>query len=197
MQHDDDYALIRRVVARERQAFEMLYQRYYTRLSGYLAKILKRQDLVEEVLNDVMFVLWNNAARFNYTSRLSTWIFGIAYRKALKTLEQHAVLPPKVLAEAGAALAPTAPEHPQTLLERQELRQMLGKVLQHLSMEQRTTLELTFYHGFSSQEIATIMECPVNTVKTRLFYARKRLELLCKEHGFGSAQGISHGSSHD
>lgn len=192
MQHQDDFALIRRVAAKERQAFEILYQRYYARLASYLAKFLKRQELIEEALNDVMLVVWSQAQRFNYTSRLSTWIFGIAYHKALKSLQQHAPLGADVLADAGEALAPSDPENPEELLGQQELRQIIEKALQDLSVEHRTTLELSFYHGFSCQEIADMMACPVNTVKTRLFYARKRLEPLLKEQGFGAPGGASH-----
>ncbi|MGE3537473.1 MAG: RNA polymerase sigma factor [Candidatus Tectimicrobiota bacterium] len=173
---------MRRVAARDRQAFELLYQRYYTRLSGYVAKFLQRRELVEEVLNDVMLVVWSRAERFNYTSRLSTWIFGIAYNKILQTLRDHTPPTPEETAQAAAMLAPEAPDE---AWKRHELRQSLGRALQTLSVEQRSAIELTFYYGFSCQEIADIMQCPVNTVKTRLFHARKRLEPLLANEGFG------------
>jgi DNA-directed RNA polymerase specialized sigma24 family protein len=83
---DDDHALIRRVAAKDRQAFETLYYRYAERLSRYLSKLIRQRELVEEALNDTMLVVWQNAARFNHTSRLSTWMFGIAHHKALKAL---------------------------------------------------------------------------------------------------------------
>jgi DNA-directed RNA polymerase specialized sigma24 family protein len=81
---EDDLILIRRVAEKDRQAFEILYQRYALRLHRYLSKLIRQRALIEEVLDDVMLVVWQNAAHFNQTSRISTWMFGIAYHKALK-----------------------------------------------------------------------------------------------------------------
>lgn len=181
MPQDDDLSLIQRVVAKDRHAFETLYQRYYRQLYSYLMKMLHRTDVVEEVLNDVMMVVWSDAERFNRQSKLSTWIFGIAYHKALKALHQatrdHSE-PESDLPE-GADL--DGPEH--TLLQ-QEIREGLEKALKGLSPEHRSVIEFAFFHGFSYAEIAKMMDCPVNTVKTRIFHARKRLgELLTPSEG--------------
>src|SRR5262245_28468075 len=81
---DNDPDLIRRVAGKDRRAFELLYQRYAQRIHRYLSRFISQPDVVEEVLDDVMLVIWQNASRFNHTSRLSTWIFGIAHFKALK-----------------------------------------------------------------------------------------------------------------
>jgi hypothetical protein len=98
MSHEDDFSLIRRVAAKDRQAFESLYQRYYLQLMGYLVKFLGRRELAEDVVHEVMVVVWNEASRFRYTSLLSTWLFGIAYYKAwkaqAKTAEQPLDMPP-------------------------------------------------------------------------------------------------------
>jgi RNA polymerase sigma factor (sigma-70 family) len=180
MPHEDDFSLIRRVAAKDRQAFESLYQQYYPRLMGYLVKLLDRRELAEDVVHEVMVVVWNEASRFRYTSRLSTWMFGIAYHKALKartkTAEQPLDRPP---------VAPTALDQadPEDAMIRQETHNALVHALQALSPEQRAVVELTFYHGFSYREIAAIVGCPVNTVKTRMLYARKRLAQLLPELG--------------
>ena len=86
---DDDLDLIRRVAAQDRQAFEALYRRYAPRLHGYLWKLLRRREVVEEVLDDVMVVVWKGSRKFNFTSRLSTWIFGIAHNMALKAFRKY------------------------------------------------------------------------------------------------------------
>ena len=86
----DDVTLIDQVAVKDRQAFEVLYQRYYQRLYGYLFKLLQRQEMVEEVINDVMMVVWNDAARFRHRSKPSTWIFGIAYNKGRKAFVRFA-----------------------------------------------------------------------------------------------------------
>lgn len=176
MPRDDDFSLIQRVAAKDRQAFEKLYRRYYQRLFGYLRKLLKHQELVEETVNDVMLVVWKDAARFSHKSRLSTWIFGIAYHKALKALEKTAEKPLDML--------PSSPawddrDNPEAAISQQEASHALVQAVQALSPEHRAVVELTFYSGFAYHEIAAIVGCPVNTVKTRMFYARKRLgELL-------------------
>jgi RNA polymerase sigma factor (sigma-70 family) len=177
---EDDLILIRRVAAKDRQAFETLYHRYARRLYGYLAKSIRQQEVVEEVLNDVMLVLWQNASRFDNTSRLSTWIFGIAHHKALKALARSS--------KPAADVLPATPEwsdreDPEGVVTRQELGHILARALNALPPEQRAVVELTFYHGCSYQEVAAITGCPVNTVKTRMFHARRRLVQLLARLG--------------
>jgi RNA polymerase sigma factor (sigma-70 family) len=177
MPHEEDFSLIRRVVAKDRQAFEGLYQQYYPRLMGYVGKLLGRRELAGDVVHEVMMVVWNEAARFRYTSRLSTWLFGIAYHKALKAQAKTAEKPLDRLP------APTALDQadPVDALTRQETHNALVHAVRALSPEQRAVVELTFYHDCSYREIAAIVGCPVNTVKTRMLYARKRLAQLLSE----------------
>ncbi len=180
MLDDDDLVLIRRVAEKDRQAFETLYYRYAPRLYRYLSRLIRQQELVEEVLNDVMLVVWQNASRFNRTSRLSTWMFGIAHHKALKALARSANQSP----DAPLATTEEAQEEwidkesPEETMMCQELHSTLARALERLSPEQRAVVELTFYHECSYQEIAEITGCPVNTVKTRMFHARRRLAQL-------------------
>jgi RNA polymerase sigma factor (sigma-70 family) len=170
---EDDRILIRRVAVKDRQAFEILYHRYAQRLYRYLSKLISQRELIEEVLDDAMLVVWQNAARFNHTSRLSTWMFGIAYHKALKALARSSNQSRDVpLAMPDDCIDREGPEGAMT---RQELHNTLGRALETLPPELRAVVELTFYHGCSYQEIAEITGCPVNTVKTRMFHARRRL----------------------
>jgi RNA polymerase sigma-70 factor (ECF subfamily) len=166
------------VAAKERRAFEVLYQQYYPRLFGYLIKLLSRRELAEEVLNDVMLVVWSEAARFRHQSRVSTWIFGIAYHKAWKVRAKTAMPPPGIPPLADPS---SDQQDPEDALIRQETHAALGHAVQVLSPEQRAVVELTFYHGFSYREIAEITGCPVNTVKTRMRYARAHLARLLPE----------------
>lgn len=173
MTHDDDHALLARVAARDRRAFEILYRRYYRRLFGYLLKVTRRVEIVDEVLDDVMLVVWEKAHRFDGRSRPSSWILGIAYRKALKALSR---LPAEAsLPEPEDAVDPDGPE--RAAVERQ-VATTLDRALGEISPEQRAVVELTYYGGYSYREIAAIVGCPVNTVKTRMFHARRRLREL-------------------
>ena len=186
MPSNDESALLRRVAAKDRRAFETLYHLYYRRLFGYLLKLTRRGDLVEEVLNDVMLAIWKGAASFDGRSRPSTWIFGIAYHKALKALARRPREAPGSLEERPE---PVDAEEPESLLARRQLAGVLGQAIGALSTDQRAVVELTYYYGLAYQEIAEIVGCPVNTVKTRMFHARRRLKQLLPELGVSGYAG--------
>jgi RNA polymerase sigma factor (sigma-70 family) len=186
---DSETTLLRRVGARDRKAFEALYHQYYRRLFAYLLKVMRRADLVEEVLNDVMLAIWKGAAGFDGRSRPSTWIFGIAYHKALKALARRV---PAAQEHGDPEREPAEPvdyDEPESLLARRELATVLGQALRALPAEQRTVVELTYYYGLPYQEIAEIMGCPVNTVKTRMFHARRRLKEMLPGMGVSGYAG--------
>ena len=186
MEARSDYELLARVAAKDRAAFEELYRRYYPRLFAYVFRLTRRADVVEEVLNDAMLAIWTHADRFAGRSRPSTWIFGIAHHKALKALGR---LRPHQQASGEEPREGDAvePQSPDSLLERRELRGVLGQGLRQLSTEQRAVVELTYFHEFSYAEIAQILDCPVNTVKTRMFHARRRLRALLPQLGVSHA----------
>jgi RNA polymerase sigma-70 factor (ECF subfamily) len=189
---EDDLALIRRITAKDRQAFETLYYRYSPRLGRYLMRLLEKRELVEEVINDVMLVVWQNAACFDpATARLSSWLFGITHNKALKALAQtsrQAELPQDDSAggEPDESIDdPPAPDDPERTAMQHDLGRVLAWALETLSPEHRAVVELTFYEDYSYQEIATIIGCPVNTVKTRMFHVRRRLAQVLAGLGLG------------
>jgi RNA polymerase sigma-70 factor, ECF subfamily len=165
-----ELALLTRIAARDAQAMHELYHLYHRRLARFLMRLTSRYDLAEEVINDTFWVIWQHAADFRGASQLSTWIFGIAYRRALKTLKR---VRPDLMAEADEA-----PEQVEEPWQQAELREWLGVALAKLPHEQRMVLELAYNVGHSCEEIAAIMECPVNTVKTRMFHARRKLKGL-------------------
>lgn len=187
MASDDELLLLRRVAAKDKKAFEALYHLYYRRLFAYLFKVMRRADLVEEVLNDVMLAIWSHAASFDGRSRLSTWIFGIAYHKALKALARRPA--PAETGNEEQIPEPVDGDEPESLLARRELAGVLGRALHELSPEQRAVVELTYFYGRSYPEIAEIVGCPVNTVKTRMFHARRRLKELLPGLGISSHAG--------
>ncbi|MCB1693307.1 MAG: hypothetical protein KDI19_11110, partial [Pseudomonadales bacterium] len=89
----EDRKLLERVATRDKVAFERLYARYYSQLSRYLARLLRRPELVEEIVNDTLFVVWEKADRFEGRSKVSTWITGIAYLKGIKALDRLKTMP--------------------------------------------------------------------------------------------------------
>jgi RNA polymerase sigma-70 factor (ECF subfamily) len=174
-QDQEDLRLLQQVATKDRKAFEALYARHYQPLTRYLSRLMRRPDMVEEVVNDTMFVVWEKAARFEGRSKVSTWITGIAYLKGIKALDRIKMRPEQN-AEV-VAKAEELEEH-QNLITRLGLDDWLTSGLELISPDQRSVVELTYYSGFSYQEIADLMDCPVNTVKTRMFHARKRLAKL-------------------
>ena len=161
--------LLSRVRRGDRGAFSELYKQYHPRLYGYLLRLLANSATVEEVLDDVMFVVWTDARKFRGTAAVSTWIFGIAYRKALTAIRADRRYQSHLDRNADTdALAGEPKQH----------REWIRTALIQLSPDHRQVVELTYYGGFSYQEIADIAGCPVNTVKTRMFHARRRLKVL-------------------
>ena len=172
---EDDLNLIRRVVGRDRQAFETLYHRYSPVVYRYLWKLIRQREIAEEALNDVMMVVWETASRFNGTSRLSTWILGIAHNKALKARARSAKFDTELRQAEPDGVESTGPEDAWA---HRELASGVARAIDSLPAEQGVVVELTFYHDLSYAEIAKIVGCPVNTVKTRMFHARRRLASL-------------------
>ena len=170
----DETRLIAEVAAGRLPAFDTLYRNYHPRLTRFLDRMTRRPALVEEVLNDTMWVVWNHAGRYNGASKVSTWIFAIAYRKALKALAGL----DEPLGDEAADERPSAEPGPEQRLDAQELRVLLGRALTQLSAPQRAVVELTYFHDLGYREIAEIVDCPIDTVKTRMFHARRHLRGL-------------------
>lgn len=170
----DDRELLTRVADGDRAAFRTLYLSYHKRMSRFLLRFLRRRELIEEVINETLYTVWCKARDYRGDSQVSTWIFGIAYRKALKALKRGADDPPldaSVDPESLSALHDAG-------ADQREIRQVIDQALASLPPVQRLTIELAYFMGHSCEEIAAITECPVNTVKTRLFHARERLREL-------------------
>jgi RNA polymerase sigma-70 factor (ECF subfamily) len=158
--------LLRQVAAGDRTAFKELYLIYHRRLARFLMRMTSRHDLIEEVINDTLWTVWLKAGDFRGDSLVSTWIVGITYRRALKALRRHGTARPMLIEDVAVA--------PDVQMEA-ENREWLGLALAELPLEQRMVMEFSYLMGHSCEEIAQIMQCPVNTVKTRMFHAREKL----------------------
>lgn len=167
-------ALLARVLTRDLRAFEKLYRLYHPRLTRFLLNMTRRPSLVDEVLNDTMLVVWNRPDAFNGTSKLSSWIFGIAYRKALQAMRRQDM----PIEDAGADKRVSTEPDPEEQAGADRSRQGLLAALEGLSTDHRMVVELTYFQDFGYREIAEIMDCPVDTVKSRMFYARRQLSRL-------------------
>ncbi|HHW4681141.1 MAG TPA: RNA polymerase sigma factor [Xylella taiwanensis] len=164
-----DRMLLRRMTSGDRDALATLYHSYHSRLCRFLSRVTRRPDVIEETINDCFWIVWQKASDFRGDSRVSTWIMGIAYRCTLKTLRQHGPPPVEDDIFTESLSASVDPN------EDRELRDWLGKGLARLSPDQRLVVELVYGLGHKLEEAAVIMQCPLGTIKARLFHARIKL----------------------
>lgn len=176
-----EHRLIEHIADGDKRAFEQLFKQYGERIFRYAYRLINDQGKAEEVTNDVMLEVWKTAAKFEGRSKVSTWLLGITRHLALNAVRRKQ-LDTVDVDEAPEIAAPadntSAREHDQAVLK-DALRMALTK----LSAEHRDVIELTFFHGCSYAEIAEIVQCPENTVKTRMYHARKQLQGLLVEAG--------------
>lgn len=167
---DREAALVARIAAGDQPAFAEFYGLYRRRLARFLGRVIASSDTVDELINDVMYVVWQDASRYRAHSKVSTWVLGIAWHKALRALEREK----RMITAYASGTEELAAEETGA----REDRDWLRHGLEQLSPEHRLVVELTFFMGCSYGEIAEIAGCPVNTVKTRMFHAREKLRRI-------------------
>lgn len=182
---DSDLELLRRVAAEDRDALSELFRIYQPRLFKFIYRMTSSYTTTDELVCDVMFTVWQKAATFRGESRVSTWILGIAYRRTLRHLSRHRPLPPssadteRLADEAGVDI---------------ERENWVRLGIDSLSDVQRITVMLVFYLGLSYEEVSEVSGCPVNTVKTRMFHARRNLKKQLRELERPAATGKEAGN---
>lgn len=170
----DECELLAQIRDGDERAFDELYRRYHSRLNRFLTNLVRRPHLVEEVLDDTMIAVWQKPGSFRGASKLSTWIFAIAYRKAMKALRR---LDEPIEADQpdNRAGGEVPPDDRAWHCERERL---LRDAMQGLSPDHRAVVDMTYFHEMTCREISEVMGCPVDTVKTRMFHARRHLRRL-------------------
>ena len=161
--------LIALIAAGDRDALAELYRLYHPRLFKFIFRLVHVYDLAEELVNDVMLVVWRGAAKFRGAARVSTWIFGIAYRQTMRRVSR------KTLQLVGNVDPDTTPATVDVDIERED---WVRHGIDALPPAQKAAVILVFYQGLSYEEAAAVADCPVNTIKTRMFHARRKLRGL-------------------
>lgn len=177
--------LLARVARHERDALAELYERFQRPLFTYLFHLLGQKELAEDVLQEVMVIVWQNAGDYRGAAPVARWLFGIAHHQAYKALRRE----PGAHIELDAALY-LADEtlDPEADLLRQTAHNEVSHALALLTPEHREVLELTFFQDFACKEVAAIVGIPVGTVKSRLTYARRALKAILAREGLGAEQ---------
>lgn len=182
--------LLARVARHERDALAELYERFHRPLFTYLVHLLGRKELAEDVLQEVMVIVWRQADSFRGDAPVARWLFGIAHHQAFKALRKEPAAPHLAL-DAALELADESLD-PEADLLRQTTHDELIEALAQLTPEHREALELAFFQEFACKEIAAIVGIPVGTVKSRLSYARRALKAILVSNGLGQGSCYDH-----
>jgi RNA polymerase sigma-70 factor (ECF subfamily) len=170
-----DETLIGRIASGDQLAMRTLFARHRVPLYRWLLRLVRDEGLAEDLLSDVFLDVWRQAASFKGRASVSTWLLAIARYKALSARRRR--VDAKLDAEIASTIADPA-DDPEAALQKKKRGELLHKSLARLSPEHGEVIDLVYYHGKSVKEVADIVGVPEATVKTRMFYARKKLAEL-------------------
>lgn len=180
MQTTSDEVLMTRIATGDRLAMQVLFARHHLRVYRFVLRLVRNEALAEDVIGDVFLEVWRQAGTFEGRSAVSTWMLGIARFKALSALRKR---PEAELDDETAERIEDDADDPETALAKKDKGAQLRHALGKLSNEHREIIDLVYYHEKSVEEVAGIVGIPEATVKTRMFYARKKLSELLKRQG--------------
>jgi RNA polymerase sigma-70 factor (ECF subfamily) len=179
-QATSDEVLIGRIAKGDRLAMQVLFARHHVRVYRFVLRLVGNPTVAEDLISEVFLDVWRQADRFEGRSAVSTWMLAIARFKALSALRKK---PDEELDEETAETIEDTADTPEVALEKKDKSAVLRQCLDKLSPEHKEIIDLVYYHEKSVEEVAEIVGIPENTVKTRMFYARKKLAELLKAAG--------------
>lgn len=180
VEKDPDAALIRRIAARDQTAMQTLYGRHHVRVFRFLMRIVRNEATAEDLVSDVFVDVWQQAARFEERAAVTTWLLSIARFKALSALRRRREAD---LDDEQATEIEDDSDTPEVTAQKSSKAEAMRACIARLSAEHAQVIQLVYYHEQSVEEVATILGIPEATVKTRMFYARKKLSELLKAAG--------------
>ena len=175
-----DEVLIGRIAQGDRLAMQVLFARHHVRVYRFVLRLVRNEASAEDLISEVFLDVWRQADRFEGRSSVSTWLLAIARFKALSSMLRR---PDEELDEEAAGAIEDTSDTPEVSLQKKDKSGLLRKCLEQLSREHREVIDLVYYHEKSVEEVAEIVGIPEATVKTRMFYARKKLSELLKAAG--------------
>lgn len=175
-----DEELIRRVARGDRSAMQVIFARHHVRVFRFLVRLVRNEATADDIVSEVFIDVWRQAGRFEGRSRVATWLLSIARFKALSALRKRTDQP--IDDESAEAIVDEA-DDPEVAEQKRDKGVVLRRCIAELSREHREIIDLVYFHEQSIEEVAEIVGVPKNTVKTRLFYARKRLSEIAEEKG--------------
>ena len=184
VQATSDEALIKRIAAGDQGAMRALFARHQTRVFRFLMRLVGDRETAEDLVSEVFLQVWRKAQDFEGRSQVSTWLLAIARHKALSLMRRQVH---EQFDERTAAGIVDPADNPEQALDRSSQAALLRSCLKQLSWAHREVIDLVYYHGRTIEDAAEIVGVPANTVKTRMFHARKRLAQLLAAAGCEAA----------
>jgi RNA polymerase sigma-70 factor, ECF subfamily len=184
LQATSDEALMARIATGDRDAMRALYVRHHMRVHRFVLRLVRNQTVAEDVISETFLDVWRQAGSFEGRSAVSTWLLAIARFKALSILRRKKE---DELDEDGVTALVDPVDNPEVAAQKRDTAEILRQCLTALSRDHREIIDLVYYHEKSVEEVAKIVGIPEPTVKTRMFYARKRLSKLLKSAGVDRA----------
>jgi RNA polymerase sigma-70 factor (ECF subfamily) len=179
-----DQALIERIASGDKLAMRALFARHHVRVYRFILRLVRDETLAEDLIGEVFLDVWRQAASFKGRAAVSTWLLAIARFKALSLLRRKGGV---ALDEEAARKIEDTADNPEAAIERKQRSEILRRCWSRLSPQHRDIIDLVYYQEKAIAEVAAIVGVPENTVKTRMFYARKRLAQLLKGAGLNRA----------
>lgn len=177
-----DEALVAGIAAGDRLSMRVLFARHHTRVYRFVLRLAGDETLAEDVVSETFFEVWRQAARFEARSQVSTWLLAIARYRTLTALKRRT----EAQLEVNAPEIEDPADNPEVAAQTKDRNEILRQCLTKLSPAQREIIDLIYYHEKTAAEVAAIVGIPRDTVKTRMFAARKKLSTLLKEAGIES-----------
>jgi RNA polymerase sigma-70 factor (ECF subfamily) len=175
-----DESLMERIAAGDCEAMRAIYVRHHVRVFRFVMRLVRNQAVAEDIISEVFLDVWRQAGSFEGRSAVSTWLLAIARFKALSMLRRKRE---GELDEEGATAVEDPEDNPEVAVEKKDTGEILRQCLSALSHDHQEIIDLVYYHEKSVEEVARIVGIPEATVKTRMFYARKRLFGLLRAAG--------------
>jgi RNA polymerase sigma-70 factor (ECF subfamily) len=185
VQDSSDEALVALIAQRDKRALQQLYSRHHVRIYRFALRFLNDEAAAEDIVSEVFIDVWRQAERFEGRSQVTTWLLAIARNKALSLLRRRSS---EELDDEVAEFIEDPSDNPEVAMLKSQRASVLQDCLTQLSPAHREIVDLVYYHEKSVEEVAQIISVPANTVKTRMFYARKRIGELMAAKGISRAQ---------
>ena len=175
-----DEALVSLIADGDKRAMQVLYGRHNVRVYRFIVRLTGNTSTAEDLVSEVFLDVWRQADAFEAKAQVSTWLLAIARYKALSALRRRSE---EQLDDQVAATIPDTADDPETVVYQKDRSTLIQKCLSQLSPAHREVIDLVYYHEKSVDEVAKITGVPAATVKTRMFYARNKMQELLKQSG--------------